>query len=327
MHGQQEDIAQEPCRRTRAAAKPAGAPAAAPPAIAPPGVLNGAAAYAGVKIEPPAYDAVAAKGAAETLQPRLAVFPAEQLAVPRLDVRSAALAALGVHAFVTQVAGVRERFQAMAQIGEFHLANLEDLKTVAFLVIYAHGQAEAAGAFQTDVKVPPALVKEGSELEDRMQELCEYKFKRDAAIAPLLSMLSPGTGHRDLATDLLGYAEIYEARPAEAASDTTNYRATDVADARRIAGEILAHLSAAMSPKARDAYDLLQRAWTLLLQIYFEVQKVGLCLLRHDPRQDEWFPSLFAAGRSGRPRKKKDEGEGRAAGGRSNGDAAKPDAG
>jgi hypothetical protein len=142
-----------------------------------------------------------------------------------------------------------------------------------------------------------------------------------------LRMLSPGTGHRDLATDLLGYAEIDEARPAEAASDTTNYRATDVADARRIAGEILAHLSAAMSPKARDAYDLLQRAWTLLLQIYFEVQKVGLCLLRHDPRQDEWFPSLFAAGRSGRPRKKKDEGEGRAAGGRSNGDAAKPDAG
>lgn len=282
--------------------------AAAPPAIAPPAVLNAAASYAGIQLQPAAYDAVAARTALDALRPRLAAINAAELVVPRLDVRAAALAALGVQAFVTQVDSIRERFERLDQIGEFHLANLEDLESAAFVVLLAHSQAEAAGAFQTDAKVPAELVKQAAVLEARMKELCEYKFKRDPEIAPLLALLSPGTGHRDLALDLSGYADIYEARAAEVASDTTNYRATDIADARRIAGEILAHLSAALSPKARDAYDLLVRSWTLLLQIYTEVQRVGLCLLRHDPKQNERFPSLFAAGRMGRPKKKKAEG-------------------
>jgi hypothetical protein len=36
---------------------------------------------------------------------------------------------------------------------------------------------------------------------------------------------------------------------------------------------------------------------------------VGLCLLRYDPRQNDWFPSLFAAGRMGRPKKRRDNGD------------------
>jgi len=124
----------------------------------------------------------------------------------------------------------------------------------------------------------------------------------------LLEKPRPGNGHQDLALDLLGYADIYTARPKEVAADTTNYRATDIGDARRVAGEILSHLAAAQSPKARDAYDLLQRAWTWLLRVYAEVQEVGRCLLRYDPRRDERFPSLFAAAKAGRPRKKKGEG-------------------
>ena len=61
-----------------------------------------------------------------------------------------------------------------------------------------------------------------------------------------------------------------------------------------------------MTPKAKEAYEHIQRGWTLLVQTYFEVQEVGTCLLRRDSKRDEWFPSLYAAGRSGRPRKKKD---------------------
>jgi hypothetical protein len=250
---------------------------------------------------------MAAKGLLDTFRPRLEAIPAEKLAVPRLAVRDASLAALGVYAFVTQVVAVYERFKKLHQIGEFNIANIEDLKAAAFLVLYAHTQAEAAGAFQTDVKVPAKLAQEAAEVEKRMQALCEYKFKRDPEIAPLLALLSPGTGYGDIAGDLFGYADIYDMRPAEVPLDTTNYRPTDAAGARRIAGEIMAHLSAGMSPKARDAYELMKRAWTLLLQIYFEVREVGLCLLRHDPRRNEWLPSLFAAGRTGRPRKKKAE--------------------
>ena len=276
-----------------------------PTTLAPPIVLSAAASYAGITPRPPAYDPAAAATFLVAFRPRLDAIQAADLLVPRLDVRAAALSALGVYAFVTQAEVLHARFQKQDTIGEFDIASIEGLKAASFLVFLTHAQAEAAGAFATDVKVPVELIQEGIEVEARMQELCEYKFKRDPKIAPLLALLRPGSGYRDLAGDLLGYADIYVTRPKEVASDETNYRSTDVADARRIAGEIMAHLAAAMTPKAREAYELMQRAWTLLVQIYFEVQEVGTCLLRRDPKRDEWFPSLYAAGRSGRPRKKK----------------------
>ena len=60
-----------------------------------------------------------------------------------------------------------------------------------------------------------------------------------------------------------------------------------------------------MTPKAKEAYEHIQRGWTLLVQTYFEVQEVGTCLLRRDSKRDEWFPSLYAAGKSEWPQKKK----------------------
>ncbi len=277
-----------------------------PTALAPPIVLSAAASYAGITPKPPSYDPAVAATYLTTFRPRVDAIQAADLLVPRLDIRAAALAALGVYAFVTQVEPLHARFQKQSTIGEFDIESIEGLKAASFLVFLTHAQAEAAGAFATDVKVPATLMQEGIEVEARMQELCEYKFKRDPKIAPLLALLRPGSGYRDLAGDLLGYADIYVMRPKQVASDETNYRSTDVADARRIAGDILAHLAAAMTPKAKEAYELMQRAWTLLVQTYFEVQEVGTCLLRRDPKRDEWFPSLYAAGKSGRPRKKKD---------------------
>ncbi len=45
-----------------------------------------------------------------------------------------------------------------------------------------------------------------------------------------------GVGHRDLASDLLGYAAVYALRPKEVAPDSKNYHATGEADARKVAG-------------------------------------------------------------------------------------------
>lgn len=274
--------------------------------LAPLAALNAAYEHPDLKIKPHAYDPAAAKAALDTLRPRLRALAADKLAIPRLDVRAAALAALNVHGFVTQHAALRARFEKLHEAGELDIASIDGLKDAAFVVLLAHAQAEEAGAFATDVKVPAAVVEEAMGVERRMQELLEYKFKKDPQVAPLLAVLRPGTGYRDLAADLLGYAEIYERHAKEVASDTTNYRPTDAADAQRLAGEILSSLSASMSPKAREAYELLQRAWLHLREVYFEVSEAGRWLLRYDPRRDERFPSLFAAGRpgSGRPPKK-----------------------
>jgi hypothetical protein len=56
-------------------------------------------------------------------------------------------------------------------------------KDGAFIVLFAHAQAEAAGAFATAAKVPAALVKEGAEIEGRMQRLCEYLFQHDPELS------------------------------------------------------------------------------------------------------------------------------------------------
>jgi hypothetical protein len=119
----------------------------------------------------------------------------------------------------------------------------------------------------------------------------------------ILDVLRPGTSYLDRANDLLGYAKVYEAEPGVVSKDT-KYTPTQIAEARRMAGEILAALSAAMTPKAREWYDLLQRAWTLATKMYFEVQEAGTFLLRYDPRREERFPSLCAVARGGGPKKK-----------------------
>ena len=73
-------------------------------------------------------------------------------------------------------------------------------------------------------------------------------------------MLRPGTGYNDLANDLLGYASIYETHKADMAALTAdpNYKATDLADAKDLAGQLFAYLAEAMSPSAKAAYDALQ---------------------------------------------------------------------
>ncbi|WP_437673941.1 hypothetical protein [Sorangium sp. So ce131] len=86
--------------------------------------------------------------------------------------------------------------------------------------------------------------------------------------------------------------------------DPLHYRAADLPDARRLASQILAALGAALSPGAREAYDLLQRAWTLAKPLYVEVQELGLRFLRYEPQRDARFPSLYVVGRAGQGRKR-----------------------
>jgi len=250
-------------------------------------------------IKPPEYSPDAAKDYLDEFRPRLLALKPNEIIAARVDLEAAALTVLGVYAYATQAPALAKRLQDLKSIDEFEPRNIEDLKKLGFVLLYANAQAEAAGAFATNARVPASLIRAGTELEARMQELCEYKFRRNEAIMPLLAMLSPGSGHSDLAHDLNGYADIYEMRPDEVASDTTNYLPTDVPEARRIAGEILSHLSASRSPRAREAYDTLQRAWTVLLAVYNEVREACRFVLRYDPQRDEWLPSLFAAARPG----------------------------
>jgi hypothetical protein len=272
------------------AAKPA--PAAAPPVTH----------YA-----PPTYHPDAGKKALLALTADLDALPPTDFVTLKIDVEAATYAALGVAGFIADPA-VHARFARLPH-EEIDMAHVDGLKTACFATLYALGEARAAGALETSVKVSPATQAEAAEVEKRMQAVCEYLLSDDPKMSPELDRLRPGSGPRDLANDLLGYARIYDLRPDVVKTDPKNYRPGDAAKARELAGTIIQALSAAMTPKARVAYDRYVRSWTRLNRCYNEVRPTGLWLFRNDARKAERFPSLFAAARPnvGRPKKQVEE--------------------
>ena len=284
------------------AAKPF--PAGADPlAVAPSAIASIAAPLAAFVPVAATYDAVLAKGLVESYRPRLAAIEPARIITPRLDVDAASRALLSVHATATQAPGLHAQLKQLHAAEQLDIANVDDLKDVVFIVMFAYREATEAGAFKTNAKIPEALDTASAKLETEMQSVCEHNLGDHPVHGVLLDVLRPGTSYLDRANDLLGYAKVYEAEPGVVSKDT-KYKPTHVADARRLAGEILAALSAAMTPKAREWYDLLQRAWTLATKMYFEVQEAGMFLLRYDPRREERFPSLYAVARGGGAKKK-----------------------
>ncbi|MGK3982895.1 hypothetical protein WME99_07640 [Sorangium sp. So ce136] len=248
------------------------------------------AQLAGFMAEPHGYAPELAEELVAAYRPRLTAITPDRLEVPRLDVESVGRALLGVHA-LTQAPPLLALYKGAAAQGEFQLDNLDHLKALALILLHAYRQADAAGAFTSGAKLSAALDKESAEVESRLQKVCEHFFGDDPELGPVLRRLSAGTGYLDRAYDLLGYADIYQARHDVVSKDPIHYRATDLADARRLASQILAVLGAALSPRAREAYDLLQRAWTLAKPLYVEVRELGLRFLRYDPQREARFPS------------------------------------
>ncbi|WP_437806579.1 hypothetical protein [Sorangium sp. So ce1078] len=277
---------------------------------------------------PPIYTPAAGKKAIEALAPALEGLSEAELVTVRMDVEAATYAALGVVGFVSSP-DVRARFARLPR-EEFSISHVDELELACFAALHALAEARAAGALTTDARLPVELLTEAMEVEGRMQALCEYQLGDDPAIKPELDRLRPGTGHRDLANDLLGYARIYELRADVVKADRKLYRAGDAARARELAGMMIQRLSTALTPKAREAYDRYVRLWTLLCQRYDEVRAAALWLWRKNARVQERFPSLFAAGRPnvGRSRKeapKAGEGDGAGgAGGGGNGTGEEP---
>lgn len=249
-----------------------------------------------------------AKNAAayDRLKVRLRAIPVDQLLRINLDAESAGLAVLAVAKHVKSKA-LYARFKSLPA-EEFQIAHVDDLEDAARALLHAVNEAERLNALATEVKVPLALSKEADEVEARMQACCEYYLNDDPEIAPLLDLYRPGTGYRDKANDLLGYADIYDRRKAVVEKDTKNYRPGDRVRAIEIAEKIQEFIADSMSPAQKEAMDALVRARTFLELEYKEVSETGLWLERKDPNRFERYPSIYTAGRTntgGRPKKAK----------------------
>jgi len=301
-------------------------PGSDPLAVVPAAVTGIVPALLSINAAPATFDVALAESYESAYAARLTAIAPDRIRILRLDPDAVCGAALTVHALI-HASPLLARYKAFAEFGDFVLTNLDDLKALAFIVLDARRRANAAGAFVTNAKVPPALDKESATVEERMMKISEHYFWEDPDLGPVVQALHPGTSYLDRAYDLLGYADIYEQQHAIVSADKVHYRSSDLADARRLAGEILAALGAAMSPQARTWYDLTQRAWTLLEAVYNEVRELGLVFLRSDPLREKRFPSLYVVGRpsTGRRKTKKDEGSAKPEGGAAAGEASAKD--
>jgi hypothetical protein len=247
------------------------------------------------------YDRAYGKLAFEAWQERIDAVPESAYVSSRTDIQRAGMRALALAA--TVLAPKAKARLAALPAAELDMAHVDVLVPLASALIYVHEEATAAGAFSSEAKLPPDLAKESAECEKRMQALCEYHFSDDRELGPILVELAPGTDYRDRAADLLGYARIYEMRPDIVKADPKHYRATDVADARKYAGKILAALRDAESPKARLWEDRIVKTFSLLYPAHTDVRATWLWLERKDAAAADRFPSLFAPSAGAKPRK------------------------
>jgi hypothetical protein len=247
----------------------------------------------------PAYDAAAGEKALGQMQPLLSALPADEIETPRLDLELAALGALRV-AHLVRDPSLRQRLQQMPG-DEFDPTVLDQLEPLAWAAWHAHRAQQVANLSASKAVVPVALAEAATELEKRMQRCVEYHLEDHPQAGVKVGFLRSGSGYRDLAGDLMGYAELYRAYRDELSHDRKQYREGDADEAERLAKQLfetLAHSSGA----AGRASSLRDRAWTLLARCYEEVAAAGRWLLRHEPKVDALFPSLHAASRVGQGR-------------------------
>ena len=131
-----------------------------------------------------------------------------------------------------------------------------------------------------------------------MFRLCEYHFGDDPTVGPTVAYVREGTGYLDRANDLETLADLCEQHPDAIKADQRNYRATDVADARRVAAALYRALG---DERDGSAHWMQSQSglWPLLLQTWAEVQRAGRFLAPLG-QGEALFPSLVSA--SARPR-------------------------
>jgi hypothetical protein len=252
----------------------------------------------------PGPDPAAAKKAFVAMSPRMAAIAKGDLALLNIDGRDASIIALTVSRFLAEPE-TRARF-ALLNAKTFDPAHLGDLATIALTVSHAYVELQAARAQTTEAMLPVKLVDDATEVKTRMLECCEYLFKRHGQLSKEVASIRAGGGYRDMASDLLRLAKIYADKKSTVEKDPLNYRDTDEAEARTLAQDILTELGKAQSAEEQKCVGELTRAWTLLRDVYGEVQWAGQFLYRHE-EPEEKFPSLYASSGGGRPRKKEKE--------------------
>jgi hypothetical protein len=169
--------------------------------------------------------------------------------------------------------------------------------------LLAHGSAELFARLDkaairvpvSERKISVALAEEANALRAVQRKLLHYHLDSDAVVSVQLKRLLEGSGYADLAADLVAYAELYETHRAELQTDARNYKAGDVARARKLAAAIRGELGVAVTTDA-GAIEL-ARTQAVVRDLYETAYLAAQLLFRQDPTTRNLFQPLGVAGR------------------------------
>lgn len=189
------------------------------------------------------------------------------------------------------------KIKDLAKAGVVDLPLLDNLADTARAAWFSRYRLLQVNATHTEATLPVSLVDDSFALRRRMLKTLEYNLEGDPTATAPLAAICAGSGHQDLAHDLLAASAFYRERKSDIEHDKKNYRKPDEAEARKLADWILRLLGAIITAEQTQWKDHQARAFTLLLQRYEEARHVGQVLFYYGDGE-RLFPSLFSAARS-----------------------------
>jgi hypothetical protein len=229
-------------------------------------------------------------------KPAIDALAVSDIRSPTIDVQEAAIIALGIAGLLREPA-TKAKIAALVKANLVNGALLEGLPDIARAAWFSRYRLLQVSATHSEASLPISLVNDALSLRRRMLKTLEYNLDEDADDLARLAAIRLGSGHLDMANDLLACADYYRERTSDIDHDQKNYRKTDEAEARRLADKILRLLGAVTTPDQTLWKSYQARAYTLLLTHYEEARRVGRFLSYYEDG-DKLFPSLFSAVRA-----------------------------
>lgn len=253
------------------------------------------------KPEPDHLSPHSTEAAFDGVKAQLDALPQAAIRQPNFNLQEGALVALAAHGLLATPAR-RSTLEALAKAGAVDLDLVVNLATVARAAWFVRHKLDLAEATHTDASLPAQLVADALDTRRRMLKVLDYHLDTDVHAQRLLTSIRAGSGHMDLANDLIALADMYATHAQAISGDTKSYRSGDRTLARKLADGILSTLGGPATPEAQRWRNYQARAFTLLEKHHQEAIRVGRFLLWYEGGED-LFPTLFSAVRA-RPAKR-----------------------
>ena len=241
-------------------------------------------------------DPARAEAAYQALEPELKHIPVATLEAVRIDVQLAASFAFGL----AERDRAEERATELAKLVDASVLAPHPLERLEQAALAAwHARRMQLRFLKRGTTVPVPVAEQATDTKARMLKLIDYAFGDDSRFSARITAVHSGHGYEDMANDLQELADLYEEDVIAPVitNDPINYRDTDVADARRLAGEIFKALGLTSDGEKWTGH--VQRAYTHLTDVYTEHCYAGsLLFFRREDVSRTYPPSLISVVRS-----------------------------